>query len=88
MEGNREEGSSQALGAGFDLVVVDGVTEAMTTEGLEIISNSDTAKWLRLLPKRITRLAGAAVVCIDHTARSASAEEKYAIGAGCHRAEW
>lgn len=66
----------------WHLAIVDGVTEAMTTEGLQLIDNTDIAVWLRRLPRRIA-LAGAAVVCIDHVAKNATAG-RHAIG-GQHK---
>jgi AAA domain-containing protein len=40
----------------YRLAVIDGVTEAMTTEGLELIDNADVARWIRMLPKRLAAL--------------------------------
>ena len=54
----------------WDLVVVDGVTEAMTLEGLALIDNADVARWMRLIPKRIASVSGAAVAVIDHLTKS------------------
>jgi hypothetical protein len=67
----------------FDLVVIDGVTEAMTTEGLDLLSNADIAVWLRRLPKRLAN-TGAAVVCIDHVTKNAETRGRYSIG-GQHK---
>jgi hypothetical protein len=53
----------------WDLVIIDGVTEAMTVEGMSLIDNTDVARWMRLLPKRISA-TGAAVVVIDHLTKS------------------
>jgi hypothetical protein len=71
-------------GQTFDLAVVDGVTEAMTTEGLDLMSNADIAKWIRRVPKRIIRETGAAVVVIDHVTKSTEGRGRYAIG-GQHK---
>lgn len=68
----------------YDLAVVDGVTEAMTTEGLDLMSNADIAKWIRRVPKRIIRETGAAVVVIDHVTKSTEGRGRYAIG-GQHK---
>jgi hypothetical protein len=67
----------------FRLAVIDGVTEAMTTEGLELVDNADVARWIRMLPKRIATL-GPAVVVVDHLAKMTDAEGRYAIG-GQHK---
>lgn len=49
----------------YTLAVVDGVTEAMVTEGLNPIDTAETAMFMRRLPRRLVR-TGAAVVCLDH----------------------
>lgn len=68
---------------GWDLVIVDGVTEAMTVEDLDLGSNADIATWLRRLPKRLADL-GAAVVMIDHVTKSREERGRFAIG-GQHK---
>ena len=50
-------------------VVIDGVSEAMTEENLDPISNSDVAEWFRIVARPFEKI-GAAVVMIDHTAKS------------------
>ena len=69
------------LEAKCDLAVIDGVTEALTTEGLSLLDNADIAKWLRLLPKRIADRTGAGVICIDHLPKDRDGQGRYAIGA-------
>jgi hypothetical protein len=68
----------------YELAVVDGVTEAMTTEGLDLMSNADIATWIRRVPKRIIRETGAAVIVIDHVTKSSEGRGRYAIG-GQHK---
>jgi hypothetical protein len=75
--------STVLRGAPYDLVIVDGVTEAMTTEGLDLLSNADIAVWNRRLPKRLAA-TGAAVVCIDHVTKNSETRGRYAIG-GQHK---
>jgi hypothetical protein len=72
------------LDRAYTLAVIDGVTEAMATEGLDLISNADIAKWSRLLPKRIAAVTGAAVVCIDHVVKNSDTRGRFAIG-GQHK---
>jgi hypothetical protein len=75
----------QALAARrYELAVVDGVTEAMTTEGLDLMSNADIATWSRRVPKRITSETGAAVIVIDHVTKSTEGRGRFAIG-GQHK---
>ena len=56
----------------------------MTIEGLEIVSNTDVAQWIRMLPKRVARLDGTAVICIDHVTKASETQGRYAIG-GQHK---
>ena len=62
------------------LAVVDGVTEAMTLNGLNPLDNSDAAKFSRLLPRRLTA-AGAACVNLDHVTKDREGRGRYALGA-------
>ncbi len=67
----------------FALAVIDGVTESMTTEGLDLLSNADIAVWMRRLPRRIAR-EGPAVLLLDHLAKARESQGRYAIG-GQHK---
>lgn len=63
-----------------DLVVLDGVTEAMNLEGLNPLDNNDTAQWFKVLARRCAA-AGPAVVLIDHVTKSREDRGRFAIGA-------
>jgi len=65
------------------LVIIDGVTEAMTMHSLSLMDNEDIARWFELLPRRITNL-GPAVMQIDHVVKDTDARGRYAIG-GQHK---
>lgn len=65
------------------LVVIDGVTEAMTMQGWSLLDNEDIARWAALLPKRLAKL-GPAVAEIDHVVKDKEARGRYAIG-GAHK---
>jgi hypothetical protein len=65
------------------LVVLDGVTEAMTLIGLELKENSEIAKFGRLLLRPLAD-TGAAVVTLDHVVKSAETRGRYALG-GVHK---
>lgn len=65
---------------GASLVVLDGVTEAMTLHGLSLMDNEDAARFLALLPRRIANL-GPAVLQIDHVVKDSESRGRYAIGA-------
>jgi hypothetical protein len=62
------------------LVVIDGVTEALTIHGFDLGDNADIARWLELLPRPAIR-SGAAVLMIDHVVKDKESRGRYAIGA-------
>lgn len=66
---------------GSDLVLLDGVTEAMTMHGLSLSDNEDVAKYLAMLPRRVADL-GPAVLQIDHVVKDPDARGRYALGGG------
>jgi len=65
------------------LAVVDGVTEAMSLEGYDLLDNADIASWLDKLPRRIRNL-GPAVVLIDHVPKNTENRRRGGIG-GQHK---
>ncbi|WP_217169621.1 AAA family ATPase [Streptomyces sp. AC512_CC834] len=65
------------------LVVIDGVTEAMTLLGLELKENSEIATFGRML-LRLFADTGAAVVSLDHVVKSSESRGRYALG-GVHK---
>jgi hypothetical protein len=68
----------------FGLAIIDGVTEAMVTEGLDLNSNADVAVWQRRLPRRLAN-TGAAVATLDHLVKSREGgPSRFAIG-GQHK---
>ena len=68
---------------GASLVVIDGVTEAMSMNGFSIKENDDVALFLKLLPRVFAR-AGAAVILIDHVVKNKQERGNDAIG-GQHK---
>jgi hypothetical protein len=70
----------QAIARQPALAILDGVTEALALQGLDLGDNTDVAKWLELLPRPLSR-SGAAVVLIDHVVKSREDRGRYAIGA-------
>lgn len=78
--GNAALGTLLASEPTWDLWVVDGVTESMTLEGLNLIDNADAARWAATLPRRLAR-TGAPVIVIDHLPKSKDNQGRYAIGA-------
>lgn len=62
------------------LVVIDGLTEALTLHGLALESNRDVAHFLEVLPRFLAR-QGPAVVIIDHVEKDKERRGRWAIGA-------
>lgn len=65
---------------GYTVAIIDGVTEAMSIEGYDLLDNKDVSTWLAHLPRRIADL-GPAVAMIDHVTKSKDTRDRYAIGA-------
>ena len=65
------------------LVIVDGITEAMTLHGLSLMDNEDVARWIALIPRRVADL-GPAVLQVDHVVKNSDSRGRYAIG-GQHK---
>lgn len=65
------------------LVILDGVTEAMTLHGLELKDNTDVARFAAQLPRWIAE-RGPAVACLDHVTKNRETRGRYAIG-GVHK---
>lgn len=64
-----------------DVVVIDGVGESLSRNGLSEDSNPDVIQWYDLLPRPIAE-TGAAVVMIDHVAKDPEQRGRWARGAG------
>jgi hypothetical protein len=62
------------------LVILDGVTEAMTLHGLSIDAQDDAAKFIHMFPRHLADL-GPAVLQIDHVVKNADQQGRFAIGA-------
>lgn len=68
-----------------DLAVIDGVTEVYSLQGLNSNDPTDTAKYHKMLPKRI-RAYGAAVVEIDHVVKNRETRGNWQAGSGHKKA--
>lgn len=64
-----------------DVVVIDGVGEALSREGLSEDKADDVLRWTDLIPRPIAR-TGAAVVMIDHVAKDPEQRGRWARGSG------
>jgi hypothetical protein len=65
-----------------DLIVIDGVAEAISRDGFDEDRNSEVVKWVDQYPRWITQISGASVVMIDHIAKDKDKGGRYARGAG------
>jgi hypothetical protein len=63
------------------LVIIDGVTEALTLEGLSLSDNTEVAQWMEQLPRWVRDKTEAAIVLIDHVTKDREARGRFAIGA-------
>lgn len=77
-----DDGRTQLAPAitGTSLVILDGVTEAMTTHGYDLNSNADSASFQALLPRWIAD-HGPAVAMIDHVVKDKEKQDRFALGA-------
>jgi len=62
------------------LIVIDGVTEALTMWGGETKDNDTITTWTRKFPRALARATGAAVVTIDHVPKDKESRGRFAIG--------
>ena len=62
------------------LVILDGITEAMSLHGMDLKDNDAYSRFGRMLPRKCAR-ACAAVVMMDHVVKNREARGGYAIGA-------
>ena len=63
-----------------ELVIIDGVTEALTMWGGETKDNDAITRWMRLFPRAIAEQSGACVVQIDHVTKDKETRGRFAIG--------
>ena len=66
---------------GASLVIIDGITEAMTLQGMSYLDNEAIAQWLALIPTYIAN-QGPAVLQIDHLPKAKDNQQRFAIGGG------
>lgn len=75
----REEFAA-VLTVAYQLVVIDGVTDALGVFGAGSTDNDEIAAFMRALPRMIARKTGAAVVLVDHVTKDADTRGRYALG--------
>lgn len=64
-----------------DLVVIDGVGEALSRQGFSEDKADDVVRWTDLVPRMIAR-TGAAVLMLDHVAKDPEQRGRWARGSG------
>ncbi len=64
-----------------DLVIIDGVAESLSRDGLSEDKADDFVKWVEKLPRWIAR-TGAAVVMLDHVSKDPEGRGRWARGTG------
>lgn len=64
-----------------DLVVIDGVAEALTRDGLSEDKANEVVQWIERVPRRFAR-SGAAVVMLDHVGKDRENRGRWARGSG------
>jgi hypothetical protein len=65
----------------FEVVVIDGVTDALGIYHCVSVDNDEVTTWIRQVPKMIAWRTGAAVILIDHVTKDADTRGRFAIGA-------
>ena len=63
-----------------NLIIIDGVTEALSLWEKESKDNDAITNWMRAFPRKVASGSGAAVVLIDHVTKNAETRGRFAIG--------
>ena len=70
-----------------DLVIIDGLVEALTREGYSEDSSTDVIAYMDRVPRKIAR-TGAAVLILDHVAKDKDGRGRWARGTGAKLGAW
>lgn len=62
------------------LIIIDGVTEALSLWAKESKDNDAITAWMRQFPRAVAAASGAAVVLVDHVTKNAETRGRFAIG--------
>ena len=73
----------QVLAHEPSLVVISGMTDALAIHDIDLRDNTEIAKWLRALPRKLAQI-GPAVALIDHVTKSREDRGRWQIG-GQHK---
>jgi hypothetical protein len=69
------------MNGSYDLIILDGVTEALATVGVKSVDNDEVTRWLRTIPRALAARSGAAVVLVDHVTKDSDGRGRFAMGA-------
>ncbi len=70
----------QLLARSYALVVIDGITDALTMFGYATKDNDGITAFSRDVPRRLADQTGAAVVLVDHVTKDNDSRGRFAIG--------
>lgn len=76
----------RARAANPDLLVIDGLAEALMNDEADENDNIEVTRWLRTRPRRLAEATGAAVLMIDHVAKAKDDRGGWGRGAGAKKA--
>lgn len=68
------------LGKAWDLVVIDGMTDALSVFGAGSNDNDEITAFMRVFPRLVARRTGAAVVIVDHVTKDSETRGRHAVG--------
>jgi hypothetical protein len=77
----RDEVQAVADQGELAVIALDGVTNALATDGLNANANDEVAEWWRAVPDYLARQTGASVIVVDHTPKNAETGKATPIGA-------
>jgi hypothetical protein len=77
----KTELANRLRGLNPDLVIIDGVAEALSRDGLKEDLATDIVEWTERLPRWLAR-TGAAVVMLDHVAKDRESRGRWSRGSG------
>lgn len=77
---NEQTAFAELLATPRDLVILDGVTEALGIHGKSSLDNDEITAWMRQVPRAIAKTTGAAVILIDHVVKSTLDRGRFPIG--------
>jgi hypothetical protein len=68
------------LNTKYTLVIIDGVTDALSMCGYTSNDNDHIARFIRQIPRKLADRTGAAVVLVDHVTKDRGTRGRFAVG--------